>query len=94
MPKDKRPEEKIRVRSLPPIKFKDRPGRGAIKLDLIRFFGFVPEEIIFQKIRGKNNKFIISAVLTKEELAKEKALQKKAKEKDKKLKEAIRQKKK
>ena len=59
------------VQSSRPIKLKDKPGRGFIRFNLISTFGFVPEEMIVEKIRGESNKIIIHALLTEEMLKKE-----------------------
>lgn len=61
----------LQVKSTPVIKLKDRPNRGGVRFNLLTDFGFVPDEIIIQKVAGSNNSFIVSAVLTKEELKKE-----------------------
>ena len=70
MPKQKK-ERTILARSLQPIKLKDKAKRNMLRINLVKVFGFVPEEIVIQKVRGQNNKFIISAVLTPDELTKE-----------------------
>lgn len=46
------------------MKLKDREGRGGIRIPLKQAFGFIPDEIIIQKIQGQNNRFVVSAVLT------------------------------
>jgi len=69
----------ITVKSTRPIKLKDKFGRDFFKFKLIQF-GFIPEEMIIEKIHGENNTIVISAVLTPEELKAEKKRQE-AKEK-------------
>jgi hypothetical protein len=83
-------EPDIKVKSTRPVKLKDRPGRHFMAYNLKALFGFVPETIIISKpTRGSNNWFILSAVLTDEEIAKEdkrvkmEKLVKKVKEKQK-----------
>lgn len=62
-PKNNKKPAEIGVRSTTPIKFKDKPNRSAVRLNLLDTFGFVPEDIIVHKIRGKSNTMIISAVV-------------------------------
>lgn len=64
----------LQVKSTTPIKLKDKAGRGGIRIRLREVFGFLPEEVIIQKVAGSSNTFILSALLTHEELEKEKAL--------------------
>lgn len=64
--KDK--EEMIPTVKLIPIKFKDKKGRRYITINLKDTFKFVPEKIIFEKLRGQNNTFVIHAILTEEEI--------------------------
>jgi len=78
--RDNKTPDGIQVRSTPIIKFKDKAGRGGVKFNLKTDFGFVPEEMIVQKVRGKNNAVVVHAVLTQEQLDIEK------KERDKQLK--------
>lgn len=64
------------VKSTPPIKFKDKPGRGGIEINFLRDFGFTPSSIIIQKVYDKNNTIIVSApkpksMIKAEELAAE-----------------------
>lgn len=66
----------IPVRKTSVIKLKDRPGRGGVKFNLLRDFGFIPQEIIIQKVWGRNNAIVVAAILTKEQLAVEKAAKK------------------
>jgi hypothetical protein len=73
-PKD--PQE-IRVKNTPPFKLKDRPGRQYQAIHLKTQFGFIPEVIIIEKVRGSNNALIVRAVLTPEEIAQEEGLKKK-----------------
>lgn len=64
-------QPEVRFRDIGPIKFKDRPvKRQFLPIHLKDTFGFVPEVIVFHKVPG-NNRFIVRAVLTPEELAKE-----------------------
>ncbi len=68
-------------RSLPPFKLKDKVGRGGVRYNLKKTFGFVPEDIIIQKVAGHHDMFILSAVMTQEELDKENQKAKEANEK-------------
>ncbi|KKR98914.1 MAG: hypothetical protein UU51_C0035G0004 [Microgenomates group bacterium GW2011_GWC1_41_20] len=61
----------LRVRSSAPFKLKDRPGRNFMPIHLLKNFGFVPEIIIIEKVRGESNRLIVRAVLTPEEIKKE-----------------------
>jgi len=61
----------MKVQSTPPIKLKDKAGRGGIKLNLKKDFGFIPEEIIIQKVYGGNNKIVVSAIVPEMVLQKE-----------------------
>lgn len=56
----------IRVRSLEPIKFKERSGRSRVIIDLKQAFGFLPEIIVLDKVHGTNNKIQLHAQLTDE----------------------------
>jgi hypothetical protein len=77
-------EKDIRVKSTPMFKLKDGRGRSWQGIHLIRQFGFIPEVIIIEKMPGQNNRLVVRAVLTKEEMAKEdKQLAKNQKEVDK-----------
>lgn len=66
-----KPEDAVRVKSTPSFKLKDQPSRVWQAIHLKRQFGFVPETIIIEKVHGQNNRLIIRAVLTPEEIAKE-----------------------
>jgi hypothetical protein len=61
------------ARSYRPVKLKDKPGRGGVFFNLKNTFGFVPEIVVIQKVWGEHDKFVFSAILTPEELVKEKA---------------------
>ena len=65
-------EPEIRVKTSKVFKLKDRPGRNYQGVHLVKTFGFVPEIVIVEKVRGRNNALMVRAVLTKEELEKEK----------------------
>ena len=84
MAKEPKKEPEIRVRSTPEFKLKDRPPkRRAQPIKLKNQFGFIPEVIIIEKVWGKNNRMIVRAVLTPEEIEKE---DKRRKEFEKKMK--------
>jgi hypothetical protein len=61
----------IRVKSTPAFKLKDKIGRSWQALNLIKQFGFAPETIIIEKVRGQNNIIIVRAVMTPDEIKKE-----------------------
>ena len=72
MSEESKKEPEIRVRSTPEFKLKDRPPkRRAQPIKLKNQFGFIPEVIIIEKVWGKNNRMIVRAVLTPEEIEKE-----------------------
>ena len=68
MTEKKKDEGVIRVRTTPKFKLKDKPGRQYVKLNFMNVFGFKPEMIIIEKIKGSNNTMIVRAVLTPEEI--------------------------
>ena len=72
----KEPEgPEIRFRTTLPFKLKDRPRqRNYQAIHLVKQFGFTPEVIIIEKVIGKNNAFMVRAILTPEEVEKEKKL--------------------
>jgi hypothetical protein len=72
----------IQVRSTPPFKLKDKESRRYQGINLVKQFGFVPETIIIEKVQGYNNTIVVRAVLTKDELQKEKEILKVIKAKD------------
>lgn len=78
---ENKPKPLLEARSTKPIKLKDRPGRRSIKFNLKDLFGFIPEELIWEKVQGKNNTFVVSALLTKKQLVKEKAAERAKKKK-------------
>ena len=77
---EKNPE--VVFKDSPAFKLKNHPPkRSFIPIDLKRSFGFHPEVIVIVKLPESNNKFVVRAVLTPEELKKHKAmLAKKSKE--------------
>ena len=75
----------IQVRQTLPMKLKDKEGRSKITLHLKTVFGFVPETLIIEKIRGENNTIRVSAALTEEELENEKKRNKKDRQKGKRV---------
>jgi hypothetical protein len=70
--KTKETADMIQVRQTPPIKMKDVIGRNRVSFKLRQAFGFLPEEIIIQKVYGQNNKIVVMAVITPEMLKEEK----------------------
>jgi hypothetical protein len=78
-------EDTIQVRKTPDIKLKDKNGRHQIKLNLKMAFGFIPEEIIVQKVFGRSNCIFIAAVITPEMLKKEIGIVKPTKEQIKRI---------
>lgn len=71
-------DDQIRVRNTPVFKLKDKEGRRFQGIHLVKQFGFVPETIIIEKKPGANNEFFVRALLTKEEIKKEKKKEKEA----------------
>lgn len=69
----------LKVQSTRPIKLKDKAGRGGVQFNLKRDFGFVPEEIMIQKVAGSNNTIVVSAIVPQEVLLKEQAKEKEIK---------------
>ena len=72
MPKVK--EEKnqdIRVKNTPVFKLKSKPKKHFQMIHLVNQFGFVPEVLIFERVLGMKNEFMVRAILTQEELEKE-----------------------
>lgn len=61
----------LEAKSTPPFKLKDRAGRGGVEFNLLEVFGFVPDKIVIQKVAGRNNWIVVSAILTERELEKE-----------------------
>lgn len=62
------PPKEIRVKSTPVFKLKDKPLRQFQSINLVKQFGFLPDVIIIEKVRGMNNVLIVRAVLTDEEM--------------------------
>jgi hypothetical protein len=60
-------KEDYNVKSTVPFKLKDKVGRGGIGFDIYKTFGFYPKTIIIQKVTGQHDKFILSAVVEKED---------------------------
>ena len=65
------PPKEPTLRSSPPIKLKDRPNRDRIVLKLMDIWKFRPETMIINKVHGKNNTIIISAIVPEEVLKSE-----------------------
>ena len=74
-PKTLPTEPDIRLRSTIPFKLKDKKGRQYKAFNLFTQFGFLPETIIITKEAGCQ-RIILSAVLNKDEMAKEDKLKK------------------
>lgn len=72
----------VRVRTTPPFKLKDKESRKYQGINLKKQFGFIPEVIIIEKVQGYNNTMVVRAVLTEDEIKKEKELLKISKSKD------------
>lgn len=71
-------KKQLGVKSTPPFKLKNQPGRDAVRINLLDTFGFVPEDIIIHKASRSGSRIILSAVLIPEEQEKFNKLQKKA----------------
>ncbi len=61
-----------KIRSLRPLKFKDKIGRDRLVLDLEYIFKFQPKTIIIEKVHGRSSTMVISAVIPDEILKMEK----------------------
>jgi hypothetical protein len=60
-------EEMIKVMQLRPAKLKDNPiARARVVINLKEQFGFVPALMFIDKVYGKHDTIVISAVLPKE----------------------------
>ena len=68
--------KEIRVRNTPPFKLKDKQGRNYQGINLKKQFGFLPEVIIIEKLPGHHDTVFVRAILTDEELKKEKETKK------------------
>lgn len=68
VPTEEKKKPGIPVRSLPPIKLKDKVNRNVVFIELEKTFGFYPEVIIIEKVRGSNNKIVIHAQVTQTEI--------------------------
>lgn len=69
----------VQVRSTREIKLKDKKDRNILALDFKTHFGFIPERMVIEKVRGRNNMIVVHAVLPEKELKKEKAVKKNVK---------------
>ena len=69
--KTKKEDLEIRVKSTSYFKLKDKPNRNYQPVNLMKQFGFIPEVVIIEKLRGVNNVVRLVAVLTPDEIAKE-----------------------
>lgn len=66
--------EDIKIKATPPFKLHKEHKRSFQFINLRKQFGFLPETIIVQRIPGTNNVLIVCAVLTPEEIKKQKAM--------------------
>lgn len=64
----------VQVRQTKEIKFKDKAGRSRIQMDFKQAFGFIPDQIIIEKVQGRNNCIVISAVIPDAILKQEKKI--------------------
>lgn len=72
--------EGYQVRTTPIFKLKDKKHRSFQAINLKKQFGFLPETIIVEKVKGMNNALIVRAIVTPEQaklLEKEKPAEKK-----------------
>lgn len=74
MTDQKKSNTDIRVKNTPIFKLKDKPNRQYQGIHLMKQFGFIPETIIIEKVRGMNNGLIVRAVMTEEAIKKEDAI--------------------
>ncbi len=66
-----------KFRATPPFKLKDKIKRNYQVINFKSQFGFTPETIILEKVKGQSNTFIVIAVLTEEEIKRVDALMEK-----------------
>lgn len=52
------------INRLMAVKLKDKSGRGGVHVDLNKL-GYVPDVLVIQKIQGRNNELVISALVRK-----------------------------
>lgn len=64
-------EKQIGVKSTASFKLKNRPGKDAVRINLLDTFGFVPEDVIINIVSRGGARIILSAVLTSKESEKE-----------------------
>lgn len=64
----------LRVRETPFFKLAKKSTRSFQIIDLRKQFGFIPERIVIERMTSRNNVIRIVAILTEEEIKKEKAL--------------------
>lgn len=69
-PQEKPLFQKLRVRTTPSIKLKDKEGRQEVPIRLKALFGFIPDVIIVSKVQGAHDTITVSAVLTDDEMKK------------------------
>lgn len=78
---DKKADTGVRFKSTRPFKLKDKPHRQGVVFNLREVFGFLPETIVVEKVRGSNNAIFVRAILTPEEIEKEEKINKEKLEK-------------
>jgi len=72
-------DEGVQVRNSPAFHLKDKGFRHFQPIFLKKQFGFLPEIIIIEKVPGQNNRIFVRAVLTDDEIKKQKKLSKSSK---------------
>ncbi len=55
-------KKKLKMLRAGPYKFKDKEGRNTLMINFETVYGFNPDTIIIEKVKGENNTFFISAV--------------------------------
>lgn len=63
-------KDNIEIKSTPIFKLKDRDGRDYQVINLNKQFGFIPDVIIVQKVKGQNNKLVVGAVMNNDKSVK------------------------
>lgn len=61
------------LKNTPPFRLKDRMNKNYRAIDIVKQFGFIPEVIIFERIAGTKDIFVVRAVVPDRLLAQEKA---------------------
>ena len=64
----------LKIKATPFFKLHKDQGKHYQGINLRKQFGFIPENIIIERLPSRNNVYRVCAVLTEEEIKKEEAL--------------------